>query len=192
MATVYRKTFTKPLPAGAEIVKRNGHYLAKWRDANGRMRTALTTAGDTRVVLQAATYTAKYRTAGGQLTEAATGCRDKDAAKAFLAELVRREELVKAKVLSRAEADVADAAKLPIGAHVEAYLDHLGVKTRHGFRLSDACRRWQKLAERRRRMVPQGRLAAQRKSPILAGIRGRIGLPGMVGDTGFEPVTSTM
>ena len=43
MATVYRKTFTKPLPAGAEIVKRNGHYLAKWRDANGRMRTALTT-----------------------------------------------------------------------------------------------------------------------------------------------------
>jgi len=34
MGTVYRKTFTKPLPAGAKIIVRKGERFAKWKPAN--------------------------------------------------------------------------------------------------------------------------------------------------------------
>ena len=47
MGTVYRETFTKPLPAGAKIIIRKGQRLAQWQDAKGKTRTApLTAAGD--------------------------------------------------------------------------------------------------------------------------------------------------
>jgi hypothetical protein len=35
MGTVYKKTFTKPLPAGAKIIVRKGQQLAEWIDAKG-------------------------------------------------------------------------------------------------------------------------------------------------------------
>ena len=40
MGTVYKKTFTKPLPAGAKIIVRKGQRLAEWIDAKGKRRTA--------------------------------------------------------------------------------------------------------------------------------------------------------
>ena len=47
MGTVFKKTFTKPLPAGAKIIVRKGQRLAEWIDAKGKTRTApLTVAGD--------------------------------------------------------------------------------------------------------------------------------------------------
>ena len=33
MGTVYKKTFTKPLPADAKIIVRNGQRFAEWIDA---------------------------------------------------------------------------------------------------------------------------------------------------------------
>jgi hypothetical protein len=80
------------------------------------------TSDGTSVLIQAETYTAKFRTADRRVAEVATRCRDKEAAKAFLGELVRREELVKGKVISRAEADAAGAAGTPVGDHVEEFL----------------------------------------------------------------------
>ena len=47
MGSLRRKTFTKPLPDGAELFTRKGETFAKWRDGNGKTRTApVTTAGD--------------------------------------------------------------------------------------------------------------------------------------------------
>ena len=69
MAT-YRKTFTKPLPASAEIFTRKGERFARWKDGRGKTRTApLTTGrdGSDRIVGEAATYTAKYREDMAQL-----------------------------------------------------------------------------------------------------------------------------
>lgn len=45
MATVYRKTFTKPLPEGAEVYTRKCVQFARWKDANGRTRTERVTTG---------------------------------------------------------------------------------------------------------------------------------------------------
>ena len=63
MGTVYRETFTKPLPAGAEIITRKGQRLAKWKDKSGKTRTAPITVGQDgtdRITVTAGTYTAKY------------------------------------------------------------------------------------------------------------------------------------
>ena len=55
MGTVYKKTFTKPLPTGAKIIVRKGKRLAEWKDAKGKTRTApLTGAGD-RIAVEAGT-----------------------------------------------------------------------------------------------------------------------------------------
>jgi hypothetical protein len=42
---VFKKTFTKPLPMGADIITRKGEWLARWKNAKGKARTALFTTG---------------------------------------------------------------------------------------------------------------------------------------------------
>ncbi|MCX7050022.1 MAG: hypothetical protein NTX50_31630 [Candidatus Sumerlaeota bacterium] len=39
MATVFKKTFTKPVPADAETFTRKGEQFARWRDAKDKTRT---------------------------------------------------------------------------------------------------------------------------------------------------------
>ncbi len=68
MGTVYRKTATKPLPAGAKIIVRKGQQFAEWKPAKGKTRTAPVTTGNDgtdRIVITARTYTAKYRDGSG-------------------------------------------------------------------------------------------------------------------------------
>src|SRR5262245_22820026 len=111
MGSVYRKTVTKPMPAGAELFTRNGEQFARWRDAKGKSRIAGVTTGregQPRIVLTAQTYLAKYRDGQGITREVATGCRDELAARAILAELERRAERVKSKILTSAEDAVID------------------------------------------------------------------------------------
>ena len=45
MGSLFKKTVTRPLPPGAEIVSRKGERLARWRDGKGKMRTAPVTTG---------------------------------------------------------------------------------------------------------------------------------------------------
>ena len=67
MGTVFKKSFTKPLPADAELFTREGQKIARWKDAKGKTRKALVTAskdGGARILIEAKTYTAKYRDGG--------------------------------------------------------------------------------------------------------------------------------
>jgi integrase len=132
MGTVYRKTFTKPLPAGAEIIVRKGERLARCKDAKGKARTAPMVGTDAaepnRIIVSAGTYTAKYRDGNGIVIECSTGCRDQDAARRVLAEMERRAELVKAGVVTAAESAVAHHQSTPLSVHLAAYLDHLHAK----------------------------------------------------------------
>ena len=41
MGTVFRKSVTRPLPAGAEIIVKVGKRYARWKPVAGRTRTAL-------------------------------------------------------------------------------------------------------------------------------------------------------
>ena len=128
MGTVFKKTFTKPLPAGAEFFERKGERFARWVDSKGKKRTASLTTGNDgtdRIVIEAGTYTAKYRDGSGVVCETATGCRDADAARAVLGDLERRSELVKANILTSAEDAVADHQTGPWSDHFGAVGHHL-------------------------------------------------------------------
>ena len=131
MATVFKKTFTKAVPEGADTFTRKGQRFARWKDGKGKTRTAkLTTGADgtARLLIEAATFTAKLRDGAGIVREVATGCRDETAARAVLAELVRRAELVKGGVVNGAEDAAIDHQGTPLTAHVDAYVAHLTAK----------------------------------------------------------------
>jgi len=128
MATVYRKTYTKPRPKNAETFARKGERLARWKDAKGKTRIAKLTTGQDgteRIIVEAATFTAKYRDGAGVVREMPTGCRTKDGALSVLNDLTDRAEHVRSGVLSKAQADIADHQHTKLADHIDAYGDSL-------------------------------------------------------------------
>ena len=68
MASVYRKTVTRKLPAGAELFTRKGERFARWKDGKGKRQTAPVFEGrdgSLRVRMESGTYIAKYRDGQG-------------------------------------------------------------------------------------------------------------------------------
>jgi len=135
MGTVYRETYTKPVPEGAETATRNGERIATWRDANGRKRSATLNIEGTRIVVRSGVYVAKWRDGAGVVRKRSTGCRDRGAALAVLAEWEKRAENVRAGVRTASEDSVLDHLATPIAEHVAAYLDHLRSKPGKGGRV---------------------------------------------------------
>jgi len=131
MSTVYRKAYTMPVPAGAQIVERDGVRVARWRLRNGKIRSAEVVDhrnGDIRVRGRSAYFTAKYRDSSGQIVEVSTNCRDETAARHLLGQFERQVELVKAGVLSDSESQAAGHAFAPLDQHFAAYQKHLEAK----------------------------------------------------------------
>ncbi len=140
MGTVYKKTFTKPLPAGAKIIVRKGERFAEWKPAKGKTRTAPLSAAGDRITVEVGTYTAKYRDGSGIVREVPTGCRDEAAARSLLTELERRAVRVKGKILTAAEDRMIDHQETPLADHLETYLVHLKAKGDSGIHLADTRR----------------------------------------------------
>jgi hypothetical protein len=109
MGSVFKKTFTKPVPADAEIIEKKGQCLARWRNRKGKLQSAPVTVGkdgSARVLVESNKYVAKYRDASGLVQEIPTGCRDETAARQFLAKLEREAELIKAGSMTAEQATV--------------------------------------------------------------------------------------
>ena len=127
MGTVFRKSYTTPVPAGAEIVEKNGQRFARWRN-RGKLRTAPLTTGEDggdRILVECRTFFAKYRDHDGKVVTRPTGCRDEQAARRVLADLESRAERVKAGILTPAEDRLGDFLHTPLADHIAAYLTHL-------------------------------------------------------------------
>ena len=125
MGTVFKKTFTKPLPAGAKIIVRKGERFAQWQDAKGKTRTTPLTGGkggSDRILVTAGTFTAKYRDGSGVVQEVATGCRDEAAARSLLTDLERRAEKVRGKILTVGEAAAIDHQERSLTEQINVYL----------------------------------------------------------------------
>jgi len=140
MASVYRKTVTRPLPPGAEIIVRDGERFARWKPrGGGRRRTApirIGRDGKARIAVKAGTWTAKYRDGQGILREKATGCRDRDAALSVLADLKGRAERVRSGVISESDDRIVEQQATRLQGHVRAYLAYLASKLVRGRRVS--------------------------------------------------------
>ena len=123
MGTVFKKTTTRPVPAGAEFAEKDGKRVARWR-VRGKLRTALLTIGadgGPRIATRAATYMAKYRDHAGAVVERATGCRDEQTARQMLAKWEREVEQIKAGTLDAKHLDSARRSAESIRTHLDAY-----------------------------------------------------------------------
>src|SRR5262249_22886400 len=123
MGSVFRKSYTKPVPAGAEIVQKNGERVARWR-VRGKLKTAPLTTGEDgtdRILIEGRTYFAKYRDHVGKVVTRPTGCRDEQAARQLLARWEREVEQVKAGTLDAKALDAARQAAIPLEDHLSAY-----------------------------------------------------------------------
>lgn len=128
MGTVFKKTVTKSLPAGAEVFTRKGQRFGRWKDRKGKARTAPLTEGkdgSVRIVIESARYVAKYRDGAGIVQTVPTGCRDEQAARRVLADLERRAELVRSGVMTAGEDAAARHQGAPFAEHLEAYMGAL-------------------------------------------------------------------
>jgi integrase len=131
MGAVFKKSVTKAVPRGAEIITRQGQRYARWKDRRGKTRTApLTTGqdGSDRIVIESSRYIAKYRDASGVVREVPTGCRDETAARQVLAELERKAELVRSGVMTASQAAVSNHQAGRLEEHFEAFDEHLKAK----------------------------------------------------------------
>ncbi|MBI1826508.1 MAG: hypothetical protein HYR83_08990 [Planctomycetes bacterium] len=128
---VYKKQYTMPVPRGAEITERNGRRVAHWRLRNGQLRSGEVVDcqdGKLRVRGQSRLFIARYRDGSGHVVNIATNCEDEVAARAVLAQLERRAELIRAGVMTASEGDAAEHAGAPLSRHLDAYERHLQAK----------------------------------------------------------------
>jgi integrase len=150
MGSVYRGMYTKQLPSGAELFTRNGDRFARWKPKQGgRAKTARVTTGQDgslRILIESGTYIAKYRDGDGLVVEVSTGCREEDAARSVLSKLERRAELVKAEVMTKAEASTADHQGTPLSDHFAAYHEHRTAKGLNAVRIANTKARLGRLA----------------------------------------------
>src|SRR5262249_22988928 len=128
MGTVFRKTFTKPIPANAETFTRKGERFARWNDRKGKKNTARLTrgkGGTDRLLIESAFFVAKYRDGSGAVQVVPTGCKDETAARQVLADLERKAELVRSGVLTPAEAVIGERQATLLPHHLDSYDEHL-------------------------------------------------------------------
>jgi hypothetical protein len=149
VGSVFKKTYTKPLPAGAELLTRKGQRFARWKDKKGRTRTAPLTQGKEgtdRLLLESPYYVAQYRDGAGRLQIAPTHCRDEQAARQVLAGWEREAERIRAGVVTPAEQQTAQFQAAPLAAHLDAYTAAQTAKGCHPNRISGDRQRVQRVA----------------------------------------------
>ena len=149
MGAVFRKSATKPPPAGAEIFVRKGQRFARWKDAKGRARAAALTTGrdgQDRIVVMARTFTAKYRDGSGVVREVPTGCRDGRRQGRYWLTLSDRAEMVRGHVLSADEDAIIDHQAISLTEHFDAYLCRLRAKGASPVRIANMKSQFRRVA----------------------------------------------
>jgi integrase len=78
MASVFRQTYKRPIPPGAERVTRRGQRVARWKDKRGRTQTAPLSEDGTQIVLEYSCWYIAYVDGTGQRV-IAKGFTDREA-----------------------------------------------------------------------------------------------------------------
>ena len=141
MGSVFRKTYTAPLPPDAELfdkprrptaeereadpdLRQVVEKFARWRDKNGKAKTARVTNGrdgEPRLLVEAGTFVAKFRDGEGIVRTVATGAKTETGARVILADLERQAEKVRSRLLTPAESKAANHSRRPISEHLADY-----------------------------------------------------------------------
>ena len=88
MARIFRQTYTKPLPEGAEIFTRKGRKYARFKDSRDKSVTAKLSHDGTKVIREAPKWYIEYKDADGTIKKVA-GFKDRQATVQYANELER-------------------------------------------------------------------------------------------------------
>jgi len=137
MASIYKRTRSYPIPAGAKFSERKRkatpeelradptrativEQWATWTDGKGRQRRGLVDASGKRVAIEARTYSIAYW-CGGERLEVNSGTPDRDAAQT-LANKLETEAMLRARGIIDATAErTAHEQRRPLGEHIAAF-----------------------------------------------------------------------
>jgi hypothetical protein len=150
MGSVYKPTYTKPLPDSAEMITLKGQTFARVKPEKGRTQTYPVRAGQDgslRIVVTSATYVAKFRDGVGIVRKVSTGCREEGSARSILNELERRAELVKSGVVTQAEDRTADQQSRPLREHFVEFRESMFGKQRDDTHCRTTLRYLERLAD---------------------------------------------
>ncbi|HEX3313583.1 MAG TPA: site-specific integrase, partial [Gemmataceae bacterium] len=128
MGKVFKTTYTKPLPAGAEVFVREDQRFARWKSRAGKIRKAkivIGRDGTDRVEIESPFYFARYRDGADVVRIVPTGCKDETAARAVLGELERRAEHVRSGIMTANEESAVQHLTRPIEEHRVAYVERM-------------------------------------------------------------------
>jgi hypothetical protein len=113
VANLRRIPYTKPVPAGAEVVTRKGERVARFKGRGGKTVQAPRTEDGTRIRMLSRKWYGEYRDADG-VERRVPLATDRTAAELMLAELVRKAELKQANVADPFE----EHSKRPLAEHL--------------------------------------------------------------------------
>lgn len=128
MGSDFRKTTTRPIPAGATVAGQGSNRTARWKTRQGRTTAAaIVTLDDGRDVIrqESSTYFAKYRDGDGTVHVVPTKCRDESAARQILRELEKTAERVRSGVVTTQELAVAERKSEAIARTIADYIGTL-------------------------------------------------------------------
>ena len=141
MASIYRKTYPIPIPDRAQILQRRGKAMVRWSNARGQVRFNPLTEDGRRMLYVSEVWYARYKDLDGRERRISTGCRDEQAARKKLADVIGELEKVRVGFLTAQQVATAEHGKRPIAEHLADYIEALKARRLRGRRISTAYRR---------------------------------------------------
>jgi integrase len=120
VASVFRRTYKRAIPDGAETVIRQGKPHARWRDAHNRVRVAPLSEDGESIVLTARTFSIEFTDASGK-RRTIQGFVDRDASEKKARDLEKQAAQIRAGLVSHDR----NKSGLPIRQALEAWLADL-------------------------------------------------------------------
>ncbi len=130
MATIFRRRLAgRSIPDGAKIGRFSADNVAEiqWTDSKGNRHSGYVErdpGGE--LVRMTPTFFAKYRDADGIVRTMTTGCSTRATAEAWLQNVMRQEERIRAGLMSRAEVRTSEALSADVSAVIESFVEGMG------------------------------------------------------------------
>lgn len=140
MASIFKPSYTKPIPPDAEIIHRDGQRFARFEDRTGTRRRVPLTKDGRKLRYQQRKWWIQYTDANGRVCRVA-GFADKIATEQRAAQLERAVARCKAGIIDTHDELHAQHLQQPLDAHVEAYRLHLQVMEVSAWHLRETLRR---------------------------------------------------
>lgn len=125
MAGLFKKVYTKPIPADAETFTRKGVEYARFKGRNGKARTERLTDDGARLLLETETWYFRLRLSDGGYQAVNTGCKDRTTAEQFAANVQTEQDKIRAGVFTKKEANAAKHGRDALQVAIDAYLDSM-------------------------------------------------------------------